>query len=106
VVTQHLDSTVAQVVFAARLLEKAVHHAGPWAISWGTLSVPAKRVLTDEGVIFAAEFPEVCYLEPVTSPMALVCDGEVVAVREAQHPGDTGFSVDWAVQGRLALASA
>lgn len=105
-VTAPLDCTVAQVVHAASLLEKAVHSAGAWTLAWGPHTIKAKRVLTDDGVIFSGEFPEVCYLERFEAPLALCLDGETVAVREMEWPGDRGFAVDWSIRGRLALASA
>ena len=101
-----LDSTVAQVVFVARVLEKAVHSEGTWTMAWGPHEVPAVRVLTDDGVLFSADFPEACYLEQIDSPLVLLLDGETVTVRSMEHPGDTGFTVNWEIQGRLTSALA
>lgn len=99
-----LDSTVAKVVFTARLLERAVHDPGPWTMSWGPHTVPAKRVLTDDGAIFVAEYPDVCYIQRFEAPLVLACNGETVGVREMDWPGDCAFTVDWTIRGRLNTA--
>lgn len=99
--TTPLDSTVAKVVFTARLLERAVHDPGPWTLSWGPHEVPAQRVLIEDGAIFIGEFPDVCHLERFDAPLILSCAGEQVDVRPMEWPGDCAFTVDWVIRGRL-----
>lgn len=101
-----LDSTVAQVVHAARLLEKAVHEYGTWTISWGPQTLPAKRTLTDCGAIFSVIFPDACHLEKFDAPLVLSKDGEPIAVKPITWPGDGSFAVDWEIRGRLTTVSA
>lgn len=94
-----LDTLAAQAVFAARALERAVHDAGPWEITWGPHTVPAVREATEESVTFTATFPEHCYLAPIESPATLLCRGEPVLFREIEFPGDQGFTISWVLSG-------
>lgn len=95
-----LELGAAQALFAARLLELAVHHEGPWTFKWGEIEIPAIKTLTDDGVSFVGHFPEVCYLRRPEGSLELRCEGMVLGMRapeEFEHPGDTGFMVAWDV---------
>jgi hypothetical protein len=105
---QAVDLSVARALFAARLLEDALHHPGPWTIRWADIEVEAERTVTPEGVVFAAVFPAVCYIEQPTGSMELRCEGQVRGLRSADqinHPGDTAFLVTWALLARDRLES-
>ena len=90
-----LELEAAQALYAARLLERALYHPGPWSMRWGTIEVPAERALSTVGVSFTATFPEICWIDPPTSGVVLLCEGEVVGIRRVDHPGDTMFVVTW-----------
>lgn len=98
-----VELDAAQALFAARMLEAAVHDEGPWSFKWGEVEVPATKTFTDEGVVFTGDFPEVCYLVRPEGSLLLLCKGTVMGMRspgEFEHPGDTGFTVTWAVLAR------
>lgn len=92
-----LDTLAARAVYAARLLERAIHSPGPWKISWGPFTVDAVRAIHDDRVVFSAEFPDACFIEQPASTATLLDAGEVVSVREVAFPGDGAFSMDWVV---------
>lgn len=98
-----IELDAAQALFAARMLEAAVHDDGPWTFRWGGIEVPATKEITEDGVVFVGVFPDVCYLSPPDGGLALLCDGTVMGIRqikEGEHPGDTRFVVTWAVLSR------
>lgn len=98
-----IELHAAQALFAARMLEAAVHDKGPWTFRWGGIEVPAERTVSADGVTFVGRFPEVCWLRRPTDGLLLLCDGKVMGMRrvdEDEHPGDTGFCVTWAVLTR------
>ena len=91
-----LDQVVAQALFAARQLEAALHGSGPWSMRWGTVEVPAERIISEHGVIFRATFPNLCWLEPPGTSILLLQAGELLGIRTIDaHPGDTEFVVSW-----------
>ncbi len=97
-----LDETVAQVLYAARQLESALHGTGPWSMRWGSIEVPAERTLTDLGVTFTATFPDLCWLESPSNVITLMQAGEIVGIRPVEeHPGDTAFVVSWDLGARV-----
>jgi hypothetical protein len=100
-VNENLDLTVAQAVFTTKLLERALHDHGPWTLSWGPFEVPVIRQITDVGVTFVAEFPAHCFLEPPHPVAILRCDGEAVAAKTIDFPGDGGFTVEWTLRARV-----
>lgn len=100
-----LELCAAQAGVASRLMETAVHDAGPWSMQWGEVSAPASRTVQGGGVSFSAAFPEVCWLERPQTGISLLCRDEVVGVREMPHPGDTGFLVRWSVGMEVAAAA-
>jgi hypothetical protein len=95
----NLELDAAQALFAARMLEAAVHHPGPWAFRWGGIEVPATKTITERGVTFTGAFPDVCYLHPPQDGLLILCEGTVMGMRrmDLDHPGDTGFLVTWDV---------
>lgn len=98
--TPEVELSVSQALFAARLLESAVHHPGPWTFKWGEIEIPAERTVSDDGVRFVGRFPDVCYLSRPEGSLLLLCEGIVMGMRapdEFEHPGDTGFTVTWKV---------
>jgi hypothetical protein len=98
---ESLDIKVSKVVYAAKLLERALHDTGSWTMSWGPFEVPAVRVLDDDGVLFSAVFPEVCHLEEPSPTVLLRCDGDIVSSRDIDFPGDTSFSLLWRIDGEM-----
>lgn len=100
-VDENLDLTVARAVFTTKLLERALHDEGPWTLSWGPFEVPIERTVTSDSVTFHAEFPEHCYLEPPLPVAVLWCDGEAVAAKTIDFPGDGGFTVEWTLRARV-----
>lgn len=96
----NLDLSVAQALFAARLLETAANHPGPWSFRWGEIEIPAEKVVSEVGVSFVGRFPDVCYLTRPEGSLLLLCEGTVLGMRapeECEHPGDTAFVVTWEV---------
>lgn len=95
-----IELDAAQALFAARLLEAAVHHPGPWSFRWGTVEVPAVKTISENGVTFTGQFPDLCYLERPQGGLILLCEGVVMGLRSMaadDHPGDTAFQVSWSV---------
>lgn len=100
-----IELDAAQALWAARMLEVAVHDGGPWTFEWGGIEIPASKQITAEGVVFVGVFPDVCYIERPKDGMLLKCKGTIVGMRrvkEDEHPGDTGFVMTWAVLARKA----
>jgi hypothetical protein len=101
--TPEIELDAAQALFAARMLEAAVHHPGPWSFKWGEIEVPATKTFTEGGVVFTGQFPEVCWLRRPDTGLLILCEGMVMGMRridEVEHPGDTGFEVTWKVLTR------
>lgn len=100
-----IELDAAQALFAARMLEAAVHDPGPWSFRWGGIEVPAERAITSEGVTFTGHFPDICWLRRPTDGLLILCNGTIMGIRrvdETEHPGDTGFEVSWSVLTRRA----
>lgn len=97
--TPEIELDAAQALFAARMLEAAVHHPGPWTFKWGGVEIPATKTFTDRGVVFSGVFPNVCWLRRPTDGLLLLCDGTVMGMRrmDDDNPGDTAFEISWAV---------
>ena len=100
-----VDTIAAQAVYAAahglrtaRLLECAVHDEGPWEMAYNGITVPADRMVHGSGVLFSATFPEVCWISvPEDTTAYLLCRGEVMALRQIDHPGDCAFAACWSL---------
>ena len=90
-----LDTAVAQAVARVRLLERALHDPGPWALEYAGQRFEAERTVCPTHVHLAAEIPEQCWLVEPDGFLYLVVDGEVVAAQQIEHPGDGGHRVDW-----------
>lgn len=101
-----LDTLVARAVHAARLLERAVHDPGPWAMEYAGQVFPADRVIHADHVHIVATMPAQCWLGDPESPLSLLIDGEVVAVRRIPHPGDSAADLDWTIGARTGALSA
>jgi hypothetical protein len=95
-----IELDAAQALFAARMLEAAVHHPGPWTFSWGGFEVPATKTITDDGVVFIGQFPDHCWLDRPKDGLLILCEGQIMGIRRMDHPGDTGFVVTWEVISR------
>lgn len=96
--TVSLDTVVSEVVYLAKTLEKAVHDPGPWTMTFGGRTEPAKRFEVDGGVVFISVFAEHCHLVPPEPRIVLECDMHPVAVKAIIFPGDGSFEVRWTVR--------
>lgn len=56
--SEKLDFAVAQALFKARQVERALHDSGPWTMQWGGHTVPACRLIGKSEITFLAHFPE------------------------------------------------
>ena len=90
-----IEMEAAQALFAARMLVAAIHDVGPWEFRWGSIVVPAEREFVDGGVRFKAVFPDICWIDRPSTGIEILCDGEVMGIRQVAHPGDTEFVVTW-----------
>lgn len=93
-----LDHIVAVAVRTSRLLERALHDSqARWEIGYGHAEwvFPARREVTSEGVTFSADFPSICWIGEPDRGAFLVCDGEMVAAKDLEHPGDGAFTIEW-----------
>ena len=93
-----LDFAVAKAVFRARQIERALHDAGPWIMSWGPHLVPASRLVSEDRIVFLAHFPEHCFLVEPDSTLRLLCRGDELGTRQITFPGDGAFQVEWTLQ--------
>lgn len=89
--TSTLDTAVAEAVYTAHLLERALHGRDRWSIRVGDRNLDTVRRVKEEGVVFEATW-NVC-LREVPVEMHLVCEGEIVRTREIEGresfaPGD------------------
>ena len=90
-----LETTVAQTVMAARLLERALHEPEGWTLALSGVEAPAERTLTDDGVTFSASLPATCWLDREDPCLVLRYRDQVLGVQPVEHPGDGGFDVEW-----------
>lgn len=93
--TDELDFAVAQAIFRAQQIERALHDRGPWTMEWAGHTVPACRLIGKREITFLAHFPEHCYLAEPEPTMTLLCRGQVVGTRTIDFPGDGAFQVEW-----------
>lgn len=56
-VVNSLDLAITSAVMRLHALGRALHDAGPWTMTYADMRVPAERLVLDDGVSFAAEFP-------------------------------------------------
>lgn len=90
-----LDLVVAQTIFKARQIERAVNDPGPWTIIYGTKSAPAVRWIGEDRVIFRAHFPDACWIKVPDCALILRCRKDTVGVRSIDTPADGEFIVEW-----------
>ena len=90
-----LELDASRALYAARMLEAALHSEGLWEMQWGEVRVPAIREVTERGVVFTATFPSLCWLSPPSEGVLILLDGEVMGMQRVDHPGDTQFVVTW-----------
>lgn len=92
-----LDFLAARAVAQAKLLERAVHHRGPWEMEIAGMRVEAVRIVTPSRVVFSAYFASVP--EGDTSVAWLYCEGEVLTSREIDVPESGSFFMEWSLGG-------
>ena len=90
-----LDLMIAQAIFRARQIERAVHDRGPWTVSYGNQVAPAVRWVGSDRVIFRAHFPDACWLPDTDSCLTLLCRDEMVGTKSIVTPADGEFTVEW-----------
>lgn len=99
---EHLDTVVAQGIYKAHLLERALHCEGPWYLRWSGKLRVAERVKDANGVTFTATFdvPD----EP-ESLVTLVHRGHDQAVRVMpsllEIDGDKPVQLAWRIGLRV-----
>lgn len=93
-----LEMRINQALTAAHLLERALHAADGWTISYGPHTVPAERRVEDDGVVLTGRFPETCWLFEPSDAIVLSHRDVPLAVRPLGHPGDGGFDIDWSLR--------
>ena len=89
----HIEARVSQAVFAASLIERALHSKGVWEMRCGDIVVPVERDLSTGSIVFRGHFPEHCWIVR-PAPLVLMEDGVERLVRECE-PSDAGFQVNW-----------
>jgi hypothetical protein len=94
-----LDTFVSQIAFRTRLLERAVHDAGPWTIRFESgpsqLEMPAAKALLADGVHFHAHFPPMIQME---GWFHLCLRGESYSSR-VMATQDHDFTINWVLRG-------
>lgn len=98
-----LDIRVAQALMAARLMERALHDEGPWSVSWNGQNSPAERLVTRDGIVFAATF-----VGPLTGGTAVLrCGADPVRVCPVECepvPDGAWFTLEWALSAAAVAA--
>lgn len=92
-----LDARVSQAVYAASLLEKALHNPHGWSIRLGNFDLPVTRVVHENGVRFTTPAYDLCHLHRDPMNVSLCFGGRVVASKTIEVPSDGGMSVRWDV---------
>lgn len=98
-----LDLVASQAVYAAaqglrtaHLFEAAANFRDGWTMSYAGVTVVAQRQEFQDGVMFVAAFPEMCWLTvPADTTARLFHDGTIMGFRQIEHPGDCAFAVTW-----------
>lgn len=94
-----LDTLVSQITYRARLMERALHDAGPWTMVFATgeikMAASAAKVLMDDGISLHAHFPG---LPSGTGEVTLYLRENPVAVFPVDS-SEHGFTVEWALRG-------
>ena len=89
-----MDIEVARAVFQARQIERALNDPGPWTVGYGSHVAPAVRWVTDREIIFAAHFPDACWMDD-DGFLTLRCRDEVVGTRTIDTPEDGEWKAEW-----------
>jgi hypothetical protein len=90
-----LDTAVACLVATAHRLELALHDPGPWTVSWDGLSVPARRQVLADRVVFTALFPG----RPCgTQSAVLSLRGQMLGARPVCAPDSGVWEFSWTLQ--------
>lgn len=87
---------LASAITMMRALETAVHDQRPWTMNLCGIRLPAQRLVTDHGVEFSTEFPEMDLLGE-TFPLTLFCGDDMVLVKRFTAPDYGSFVIDWAL---------
>lgn len=90
-----LARLVNKVLFDLRLIERALHGPSTWTAKWAGIIVPLASTVSEEGIAFTAEFSEFCLISEPHPVVEIQVDGETIAWREIEHPGDGGFTFKW-----------
>lgn len=91
-----LDIEINKAAFAIRLMERAVHDAAPWTLTWGTLRTEARREVEGGSVLVTGTFDSTCCHLERPEPVVNIWSGDdLVASRPLpEDPGDGGFTFD------------
>lgn len=97
-----LDTLVSQIAYRARLLERALHDAGPWVMefAWSEQAKwrsQASKNLLEDGVALYAQFPP---MPAKTGEVTLYLRDEPVAVFAADA-SEHGFKVGWTMRAAV-----
>lgn len=87
---------LASAITMLHALEKGVHDSGPWTMDLDGVRLPAMRVVTEYGVSFVTEFPEMNF-SGETSLLTLFCGQDMVLVKNFTAPDHGSFVVDWSL---------
>lgn len=90
-----LDTAVSRAVHRARLLERALHDDGPWAIEYGGQSLPASKVYCASHIHLQAQIPTQCWIVDPDGIAVLTLRGEPQSVQQIGIVGDGGHDIDW-----------
>lgn len=96
-----LELLASRLAFRARLLERALHDAGPWCVVSEGWRYEASRQVLDDGVVFKATIPT-----PAGRPftIALACGSDEVSYRDIDVAGDVDVDVVWELTTRASVA--
>lgn len=93
-----LELAVSGGLMRLHALERALHDDGPWAMDYAGMRVPAVRTVSDDHVLFSAQFPA----SAGSAPAFLLCDGEPLPLSLRMDPPDDGqrgpFVADWVLR--------
>lgn len=87
---------LASAITRLRALEKATYDAGPWTMTLCGAKTPARRLVTENGVSFLAEFPGMD-LFGRSHALTLLCRDDMVLSRDFTAPDYGTFTVDWSL---------
>ena len=82
-----LDQQISQVVYRAKLIERAYYERGPWYLQFDLSICPADRKITEDSIIFLATAPH------DFDQVSLYCGDDLVAIRSID--GEAMDVVEW-----------